>query len=1150
MSSTDRQNRLLVAEDWKKIYQSFKSADFKSYDFENIRRVMISYIRENYPEDFNDYIESSEYLALIDLIAYLGQSISFRVDLNARDNFLELAERRESVLRLARLLSYNAKRNLAANGLLKITSVSTTEQIIDSNNRNLSGQTVVWNDATNPNWYEQFIKVVNAALDPNRQFGKPDTKTDVGGIPTEQYRFRSINQDVPVFSFTKAVDGRNMTFEIVSTVLDSETNTIYEEPPAQGVRPAFIYRNDGKGTGSPNTGFFMHFRQGQLNTGVFTLDQPGTNEIVDIDAVNINDTDVWLYRLDKNNRESELWSPVSSFKGNNTVYNSLDKNIRNIYSVITRVGDRISLNFSDGTFGNLPLGSFRIYYRVSNGFSYTINARDIRAITINISYISNIGQIEVLTLTLGLNSSVVNSSTTESNESIKTNAPAIYYTQNRMVTGEDYNLSPLSVSQQVLKIKAVNRTASGISRYFDLVDPTGKYSKTNLFADDGAIYKENYNDSFRFNYVTKTDIEAVIYNQLLDFIKSDNLKNYFYTQYRIDTTLTINAAWFSVTSDTNQSTGYFGDSVDGTVFKLSNFTSTDLRFVESNTLIKFTAPVGKYFDRSNNNELKTGPATAANSSTVIWTKVVTVTGDGSANNTGVLSSGLGPVILNENIPTGALVSIIIPKFKSTLESSVITTMIDLIFDSKPFGLRYDINTRVWAIVFESNLNLVENFNLGKAGDISNQQLDASWLILFTPDEDFYTVESRLLRYVFESDSQVRFYYDTSDKIYDTRTNTIIKDKIKVLNINTQPPSTNTVPFTFDRDWEVLKEFQGLDGYVDTKKIEITFSDSDEDGVVDNPDFFDDIVGTNALDQTKFIILERYNIGERQEDYRYVSNIDQKVLILDSETAVGNLNAYDDGQYFYFKDTAVVKKFDAIASSLIVSLDYKVYVGRDKLKFQYIHNADYETRIDPGITNIIDLYVLTRLYDTQFRQYLNGVLDDMPLAPSSDNLYNDINPNLSKIKTISDEIIYHPVKYKILFGSKANIDLQAVFKVVKNPEQVISDNDVKTRILLAINQFFAVENWDFGNTFYFSELSTYVLAQLSPYIVSFVIVPKSDNLYFGSLFEINCEKDEIFISSATVDDIEIVTSITASKIKATGAITTTQRIANKNQITSA
>ena len=32
---------------------------------------------------------------------------------------------------------------------------------------------------------------------------------------------------------------------------------------------------------------------------------------------------------------------------------------------------------------------------------------------------------------------------------------------------------------------------------------------------------------------------------------------------------------------------------------------------------------------------------------------------------------------------------------------------------------------------------------------------------------------------------------------------------------------------------------------------------------------------------------------------------------------------------------------------------------------------YETRIDPGVSNIIDIFVLTKSYDTQFRQWLAG-----------------------------------------------------------------------------------------------------------------------------------------------------------------------------------
>jgi len=295
MSTTDRQNRLLVAEDWKRIYQSYRNAEFKSYDFDNLRRTMINYIRQNYPEDFNDYIESSEYLALIDLIAFLGQNIAFRTDLNARENFLELAERRESVLRLARLLSYNPKRNQAANGLLKIESVQTTEDVRDSNNLNLSNQTVVWNDPSNPDWNEQFTKVLNSALPVNSNVGRPVQKATIAGVPTEQYRLNSANEDLPVYGFNKTISGSTSRFEIVSTDIDN--GEVKEEAPFPGNNFAFIHKDDGKGPASSNTGYFCHFRQGTMDNGTFNVTTPSTNQVVAIDATNVNNSDVWLIKL-------------------------------------------------------------------------------------------------------------------------------------------------------------------------------------------------------------------------------------------------------------------------------------------------------------------------------------------------------------------------------------------------------------------------------------------------------------------------------------------------------------------------------------------------------------------------------------------------------------------------------------------------------------------------------------------------------------------------------------------------------------------------------------------------------------------------------------------------------------------------------------
>jgi hypothetical protein len=1150
MSATDRQNRLLIAEDWTRIYQSFRNADFQSYDFENLRRVMINYLRENYPEDFNDYIESSEYLALIDLIAFLGQSISYRIDLNARDNFIELAERRESVLRLARLLSYNAKRNIAASGLLKFSSISTSQNIYDSNGRNLAGQTVTWNDSANTNWYDQFIKILNAALPATRQFGNPDDKAEIQGIMTEQYRFQAANADVPVYSFSKPVDGRGMDFEIVSTTF-KDANEIYEEPPVAGNRLAFVYRNDNRGNGSANTGFFVHFRQGILNQGTFTIDQPSVNESVDIDAININNSDVWLYKLDQNGLESEQWAKVSALEGNNIIYNSLKKNIKNVYSVITRSNDRVSLVFSDGTFGNLPRGTFRTYYRVSNGISYTINPKDIRNVSISIPYVSNVGQIENLTLSLNLMTSVGNSSSAETTTNIKERAPATYYTQNRMITAEDYNISPLSVSQEVIKVKSINRSASGISRYFDLVDPTGKYSQVNLFSDDGALYEEEYLDSFRFKFVSKTDIEGVIYNELLEKMSKTPLRDYFYS--KVPRKSVQGQGWFNKTTDTNMSTGYVGNPVNAVPSAVGETVEDNLNFLRPGALIKFSAPVSvdsnvttySYFDRSNNNKLVTGISSAEeialipNAATYIWSKAISVRGNGIGTVApGEIADGLGPIKVNDIIPTGALITEIIPPWKTTLTTDVISVMIGLIFANKPFGLRYDVTTLQWKIITEVNLNMYGEFSTVNEGSTSGQQRDSSWLILFTTDTEYYSVKIRLNRYIFESDKQVRFYFDSADNVYDSRSAAVIKDTISVLSVNTTPNSIT--PLTYDRVWQIDSEYTGIDGYIDTKKVQVTFNDSDNDGIVDNPDIFNDLVSDS------FVILEKYEVFQGQEDYRVFDNSKDTVLVCNTETDLSfnyttktydlGGEKYSLGQYFYFKDTKLVKRFISTdPATLEISLNYKVYEGRDKLKFQYKHNANFDSRIDPGLTNLIDIFVLTKQYDRVYRQWLLGSIAEEPLPPSSDALFNLLAPELNQIKSISDEIIYHPVKYKMLFGNRASENLRAAFKVVKNPNSVVSDNDIKSKTLAAINEFFNLDNWDFGDSFYFTELSSYVMNRLAPNIVNFIIVPRDANLSFGNLLEIRAERDQIFVNGATIDDIEIISTITASNIKSTGDI---------------
>ena len=1123
MSTTSRQNNLILNEDWKRIYQTFKNADFKSYDFENLRRVIITYLRENYPEDFNDYIESSEYLALIDAIAFLGQSLSFRIDLASRENFIELAERKESVLRIAKMLSYNAKRNVPAKGLLKFTNVSTTETILDSNGRDLAQQTIRWNDPTNTNWAEQFILVLNAAMSDNTEFGRSQGSATIQGIPTEQYRFRTTSTDIPAFTFSKSVAGRNMVFEIISTAF-KDAEEIYEEDPTPGNQLGFVYRQDGQGPGSSNTGFFLQFKQGSLELADFQIDVPTTNESVAVEAENINNDDVWLFGLDSNNTQQTKWTKVSSLVGNNIAYNSLEGNLRNIYAVNTKEDDRIDLIFADGIYGNLPQGSFRVYYRVSNGLEYTISPNELKGINITFSYLNKAGIRHEMTVGLNLQYTVTTAAATESTDSIRQNAPAVYYTQNRMITGEDYNLAPLSSSQNILKVKAVNRTSSGISRNFDIIDASGKYSSVNVFGDDGYIYRKESEKVLNFKFVNRVEIINFIRNSVEKVFTDNDVYNFYLTKFDRVLFPSTTTVWTAVTNETNRGTGYFQNTVDNALLKVGTYSTSGLKYVSVGSSIRFLAPSGYHF--MSDGTLMAGEPDHPGSSSYKWVKVVSVSGDGTNAGRGALSSGLGPITFNDNVSSGAIVSSIVPRFINDLSVALETEMTNQIVANQNFGLRYDTINSEWKIIQNQNLDLINPFSLGKSGDTTNENLDSSWVVAFVKDDDQYIVRVRSSEYIFGSVEQNRFYFDKNEKAYNNLTGQLVKDSIKVLGINSV--IGQSTPLNNDYVFEVSDTITFDDGYESTKEIKLTFSDTDDDGVIDDPDAFVQVAG-NDLD-LNYLFFKEDKDQYGSVIYNLIDNSNQTILVYQKQSLI-NINDFDDGQLIYFYDTAEnnIKRVDRTTNTLILDSTYQAFIGRRNLKFQYNHAASEDRRIDPSVTNIVDLFILTRSYDTEYKNYLSGAITTEPEAPTTESLRVDFGSSLNPIKAISDEIVYHPVKYKVLFGSDAPLNLQAQFKVVKNPNRSINDNNLKVRIVNAINEFFDVNNWDFGDRFYLSELTTYVINSTSPDVTNFVIVPRQTSQAFGTLFEIQSKPDEIFANGATVDDIEIVTSITAAEI---------------------
>jgi hypothetical protein len=209
----------------------------------------------------------------------------------------------------------------------------------------------------------------------------------------------------------------------------------------------------------------------------------------------------------------------------------------------------------------------------------------------------------------------------------------------------------------------------------------------------------------------------------------------------------------------------------------------------------------------------------------------------------------------------------------------------------------------------------------------------------------------------------------------------------------------------------------------------------------------------------------------------------------------------------------------------------VMTGRQGLQFQYRHNSNNTTRIDPATTNIIDLYIVTQAYYTAYQNWIQDTTNTVP-EPDRPTI-NELNQEYSKIndyKMLSDSTILNSVVFKPLFGAKAAPQLRGTVKVIKNQTTNASDSEIRSAVLTSMNNYFAINNWNFGDTFYFSELSAFLHAEVGELISSAVLVPNDPTMKFGDLYEIKSAPYEIFVNAATASDVLVISALTPAQLQ--------------------
>ncbi len=94
--------------------------DYTSADFETIKRDLVNYAKKYYPNTYKDFNEVSFGSLMTDLVAYVGDSLSFYLDYNANESFLNTSLEYDNVVKHAQQLGYRHRPYGSSTGTVEI----------------------------------------------------------------------------------------------------------------------------------------------------------------------------------------------------------------------------------------------------------------------------------------------------------------------------------------------------------------------------------------------------------------------------------------------------------------------------------------------------------------------------------------------------------------------------------------------------------------------------------------------------------------------------------------------------------------------------------------------------------------------------------------------------------------------------------------------------------------------------------------------------------------------------------------------------------------------------------------------------------------------------------------------------------------------
>ena len=91
---------------------------YTSRDFASIKSDLISHAKRYYPDSYKDFSEASFGSLMIDTVAYIGDILSFYLDYQVNESFLDTANEYSNVVKLSRQAGYKFRGRPSAHGVV------------------------------------------------------------------------------------------------------------------------------------------------------------------------------------------------------------------------------------------------------------------------------------------------------------------------------------------------------------------------------------------------------------------------------------------------------------------------------------------------------------------------------------------------------------------------------------------------------------------------------------------------------------------------------------------------------------------------------------------------------------------------------------------------------------------------------------------------------------------------------------------------------------------------------------------------------------------------------------------------------------------------------------------------------------------------